>query len=248
MYSFFSPHNLHPRHLSSDTLAVDLNARDYAGMTFNGDNVSKWTNRGNASEDADQNTAIEQPRYEPHSLNHQPAIHGYHDGSNLSNLGISNGSDDPELDYTSYTLYCVCLVEGAVGGGSDHIVGKYLATSGNREQQFLYATSGGTITHRISPDGNSTSDIGSTVLSTGTPVLLLGWFDGSKFYIRVGDNSIEDGNAASVSNGTSPFYLFSVGGSFGSNSQISEVLFYTTALDARKRHALRVMARNKWGV
>lgn len=236
-----------PREISG--LTIWLDAQDTSTLTFNSTTVSQWSDKSGKGNHATQGTALAQPKYVASGIGGRPALEGRHDGSNASQMAIT---DNASLDYTAFTHFTVFQRVSDMGA-QEHISGKY-STSGNRREHRIYVDNSDRPSCIVSPDGTSvgTSTPFLSGVGTGTPYILKGGFSGGTTSVRINNGAPATATtAATVYNGTANVELFSRDGASLLEpyaGRIGEVLFFSRALSEGERLAVLSYLAGKWGV
>lgn len=225
-------------------LAIWLDASNEASVISDNNLVSQWSDLSGNENHATQFVEQKKPRLVDNIINGLPAIEGFYDEATPMGLSIS---DDPTLDYVTFSLFIVCQRHFDRGGG-ELVIAKEV---GSDQREFRVEASGsGTFTSRTSADGSLSTVVGANsnlVASFTVPTLLELNYDGSNF------NLIDNGTTfssplSSVFNGSSDIGLFAqnTNGTAPFAGYISEVLFYSSYLGGSSNQ-VRNYLKNKWG-
>ncbi len=237
----FSPRRIPGLALWLDATLPSCVTRDASGK------VSQWMDRSGKGNHAAQATGSLQPSWVENAINSRPAVQFYVGGT----AKLLSAPDSASMDYTRFSLFVVMKRASDINN-SEHLVGKYAASSPANQREFrLLTTSGADLAQfSTSADGSSTiisANAGTMVV--GTPYLLDASFDGSVIRLTLNDGTPVTTSATTVFNGTSPFYLGARDGSsdpFG--GYIGECLFYTQSASAQARGQILKYLSSKWGI
>ncbi|MBY0355715.1 MAG: hypothetical protein K2Q12_08320 [Rickettsiales bacterium] len=231
-------------------LRVWLDAADISTLTFNSSTIAQWRDKSGFNNHASQATALRQPRYNATALSGLPAIEGRHDGTNASQLTIS---DSPSLDYSQFTQFLV-LQRVTDLNFNEHLVGKFLISGSQIEQRMVIQGASDRVYLSADLDGASGGEVNPVLttptLAVGTRYVLDSQYAGTTLRLRANNSTAITGTLASIFNGTAPFVLFSQGTSFSEPyaGHIAEFLFYNRALSTSERQTVMHYLSTKWRV
>ncbi len=224
--------------------AVWLNAKRLPISTtlissaFNDNNLGV----GNAT----QAVGLRQPLYVADGINGRPAMRGWHDGANNSQLAIA---DSAGLDHTQLNIFIVAKRNND-SGGDQQIINKDQGVDQREYRCSINAS--GQIAGRHSSAGTLASLVGATGTSTinvNTPFILGFRYSGTTLSLSLNGVVQASSSLASVFNGASPISLFSAGGFFqGFRGDIGEILVFNSALTTNERTALMNYLSREWGI
>lgn len=227
-------------------LAVWLDAADSSTITLNGATVVGWRNKGNLGvANAAQATALRQPLYVANAVNNKPALRFRHDGTNASQMDIS---DSAGLDYTQFTVYTVFQRVTDLGA-TETMAGKY-TTTGNQREWKTDVSSVDVANLIISTNGTAaTTRDQATTLTVGVRRWLRAGYDGTAMRLLVSGGAEATTNVASIFNGTAK-YTIGARADFADPyaGHIAEHFFFTRWLSADERARMEAYLNNKWGI
>lgn len=218
--------------------------------------ISSWRNMGNMGVgNATQATALRQPLYVANAINGRPALRGWHDGANNSNLTIA---DSAGLDYTSFEIYAVVRRHGDAGG-DERICGKSAPSAPNREFTLNIAVNDN-IVGNVLFDGTTNSFASSNAakpeqtIVLNQPRIIRQRFDVSlglarhRVFVNNNDGDFSS-NPTSVNQTTEPLTLFSrTDFANGLRADIGELWFFTRILLTQQRTLMLNYLSAKWGI
>lgn len=233
--------------LPTASLAVWLDTQEATSIISASDLLGTWVNKGFAG-NAVQATTNRKPLVVQNAINGRPAIQGRHDGTNASNLTIT---DSAALDYTQFTAFSVISRVADLAAAAEFIAGKYVV-SGNQREFRQYLTSSDLMASTISAAGDSTlvaAVLASNATPVATPAIIETVYEGTTLTTRKNGVTSATGTVASVFNGTGGYMLFtrdSAADPFA--GYIGEHLFYTRALSANERLGVLAYLAPRWGI
>jgi hypothetical protein len=241
---FFSNH-FSPLEIAS--LALWLDAHDLPSISLSGSTVSQWSDKSGKGNHATQALAVRQPLYVASAIKNRPALRGFHDGSNASQLAIA---DATSLDYTTCTAFAVCQRVADLAA-TEIVAGKYTDIA-NQLEHNLYIEASDYVDFQTSPDGTFASrkvSYSSVPWVINTPAILQGTFNGTQTIVKLNKTQGATIASTSIFNGTSPYFLFSRNGYANPFAgTIGEYLFFTRALSADESTAITNYLIHKWGL
>lgn len=230
-------------------LGVWLDASDLSTLTFNGSTISAWANKGNTGAgNAVQATTSAQPLYIASSINSLPALRGRHDGTNPSQLLIT---DSAALNYTTFEMFVVYKRNTDLGA-IEMIGGKYAVTGNQREMRVLISASD-QLAVAAGTDGTAGTLAQATFGSAAalnTPYVANGRYDATNLIVQQNNGTAVTAALASIFAGTVGFSVFSRDTTFADPAAIdlSEILFFTAIRTVSERTQINNYLSAKYGI
>lgn len=230
--------------LSIPSLALWLDAQDYATLTFNSTTISQWNDKSGKGNHALQGTSGLQPLY-ANGIHARPTLQFYHNAT-ASNLTVA---DHATLNYSTFTAYVVARPTQMLGANM-HLLAKWTISGNQREFKLPILTSSNVLNGQCSADGSAvTNNTTTPVLAVDTNYIFEFGYNGSLIHTSINRANEMTTALGAVFNGSSPLFV----GTRDTTTEpfaghIGEIRFFTGALSASQRLSNYQDLARKWSI